>query len=233
MTNKLQYFKYDVERYNFIKLVSELFEIKDLKQIHTKDPKLENIELFTNNNDDQTIFHKTFYKKLNTHWPDFKDTYIDFIKNVISKELNVDSIVYQSMPTFRVQLPNNIAVGGNKQTDNPGQYGWHRDSDPEYNHPIGEKNFIIPLTYARDTASVFIETFPGSSIFEAAKMNTGEYFMFNGSECIHGNKKNITSHSRVSLDFRVILKDDYDKNFKKQSKLKTRKFIIGGYYEST
>ena len=27
---------------------------------------------------------------------------------------NVNELIYQSKPTFRVQLPNNIAVGGNK-----------------------------------------------------------------------------------------------------------------------
>ena len=83
--------------------------------------------------------------------------YISFIKKIMVDVLGKDSIIYQSKPTFRVQLPNNIAVGGN-ETDSPDRYGWHKDTDTEYNHPPFEKNFIVPLTNSDNTASVYIET---------------------------------------------------------------------------
>ena len=228
--NDLKFFKYNVKKYNFIKHVESLFEVKNLRKIHELKPEYKNHVLFTNNNDDQTFFHNKFYKKLNADWPQFIDTYQNFIKEVICPIFDVETLVYQATPTFRVQLPNNIAVGGSAGQNDNEKYGWHKDSDPEYNHPDGEKNFIIPLTYARETASLYVETYPESNIFESVEMNVGEFFRFNGSKCIHGNKKNTTSFSRVSLDFRVILEKDYDKNFIKQSKLRSKKFIIGGYY---
>ena len=229
-TNDLTFHKYDTEEFEFIKMVSELFDIEDLRLVHLKKPEYQSLEIFTNNNDDQTYFHKTFYNKLNSGWFDFMETYQRFIKQKICPIFNVKNIIYQAAPTFRIQLPNNIAVGGSTNPQDE-KYGWHKDSDPEYNHPLGEKNFIIPLTFARDTASLFLETFPGSNKFNSVDMNVGEFFRFNGSECIHGNKKNLTNHSRISLDFRVILDKDYNNSFVKESKLSSKKFIIGEYYE--
>ena len=229
--NDLEYFEYDTEKYNFVDLLKGLFKTDDLRKLHEKINSLEYLSIFTNNNDDQTIFHKKFYERLNSEWIEFSSTYSTFIREVVSEKLNEKEFIYQRSPTFRVQLPNNIAVGGQEGKEYEEKYGWHKDSDPEYNHPPGEKNFIIPLTYARDTASVFIETYPESNKFSSAKMNVGEFFRFNGSECIHGNKKNITNFTRVSLDFRVILLKDYNEEYAKQSKLSTKKFRIGEYYE--
>ena len=62
-------------------------------------------------------------------------------------------------------------------------------------------------------------------------MNVGEVFNFNGGQCKHGNKPNITGLSRVSFDFRIVLPDEYDESYGKSSKISTKKFIIGGYYD--
>jgi hypothetical protein len=229
--NDLKFFKYEVKKYNFIKYIENLFQIRNLRQLHKLKPEYSGLDLFTNNNDDQTFFHNKFYNQLNSDWPDFVATYQKFIKEIVCPIFKVKTIVYQSTPTFRVQLPNNIAVGGSTDPQIDDMYGWHKDSDPGYNHPDGEKNFIIPLTYARETASLYVEKYPESNVYESVDMNVGEFFKFNGSKCIHGNKKNITNFSRVSLDFRVILDKDYDNNFIKESKLSSKKFIIGGYYE--
>ncbi len=226
---KVQYYNYNVDTFNFKKHIEELFKIKDLSKIHTLSDKSDD-QLFSNENDDSTRLHSVFYNKLNNGWSEFMDVYKSFIKNVIMDVYNVDSIIYQSKPTFRVQLPNNIAVGGNKN-DTAEKYGWHKDSDPEYNHPLTEKNFIIPLTNSRDTASVYIETYPNSNEFEPAIMNVGEVFNFCGAKCVHGNKPNVTGKSRVSFDFRVMLKEDYDVNYSKNSKLSNKKFVIGEYYD--
>jgi len=226
---KVKYYNYNVETFNFKQLIENLFEINNLCDIH--ELQIDSHEgLFSNENDDSTKLHSIFYNKLNSGWEEFMNTYKNFIKNVIMDVYNVDSLIYQSKPTFRIQLPNNIAVGGNKN-DSKEKYGWHKDSDPEYNHPLTEKNFIIPLTNSRDTASVYIETYPGSDKFKAAEMNVGEVFNFCGAECIHGNKPNITGKSRVSFDFRVMLKEDYDVNYSKNSKLSNKKFVIGEYYD--
>ncbi len=87
------------------------------------------------------------------------------------------------------------------------------------------------MTNSRETSSVYIETFPDSKDYQPATMNVGEVFNFNGALCKHGNKKNITGKCRLSFDFRVVLPEDYDERYSKNSKLSTKKFIIGGYYD--
>lgn len=226
---KIQYYNYDINSFNFKQHTEDLFKITDLSNIHNLSDKPDN-QLFSNENDDSTKLHSIFYNKLNNGWTEFMDTYKSFVKNVIMDIYKVNSIIYQSKPTFRIQLPNNIAVGGNKN-DSAEKYGWHKDSDPEYNHPLTEKNFIIPLTNSRDTASVYIETYPDSNKFEPAIMNVGEVFNFCGAKCVHGNKPNVTGKSRVSFDFRIMLKKDYNVNYSKNSKLSNKKFVIGEYYD--
>lgn len=226
---EVKYFKYDVDKYPFIKLLESLFDVDDLSEIHNLSNKISSNELFTNENDDMTFFHDKFYSKLNNGWKEFEETYLNFVKKVMIDIFAENSIIYQASPTFRVQLPDNIAVGGNKN-DRSDRYGWHKDTDAEYAHPSFEKNFIIPLTNSKNTASVFIETYPNSDEFKSASMKVGEFFKFAGGECIHGNKKNVTGKSRVSIDFRVVLKDDYDAGYSESSKLKNKKFQVGGYY---
>ena len=62
-------------------------------------------------------------------------------------------------------------------------------------------------------------------------MRKGGFYQFKGVECIHVNKRNTTGKSRVSLDFRLVLKDEYDEEFSKSSKLSGKKFVVGGYYK--
>ena len=227
---KVKYYDYDVDKYPFISMVEKLFDVNDLSEIHnilSEDVYKE--KLFSNEKDDATLLHNKFYKKLNSGWKDFNETYENFVKMVMVDVFGENSIIYQASPTFRVQLPNNIAVGGNKK-DSPERYGWHKDTDGEYNHPPFEKNFIVPLTNSKETASVYIETYPNSNEFEPANMKAGGFFQFAGGECIHGNKKNVTGKSRVSLDFRIVLKDEYDEEYSKSSKLKGKNFVVGGYY---
>jgi hypothetical protein len=226
---KVKYYNYDIKKYPFVKMVTDLFNVNELNEIHMLSSNKIIDKLFTNENDDTTLYHDKFYKKLNNGWDEFEKVYINFIKEIATEIFHENCIIYQSKPTFRVQLPNNIAVGGNKN-DPPERYGWHRDTDVGYDHPPFEKNFIIPLTNSNNDASVYIETYPGSDKFEPAIMKVGEFFQFKGGECIHGNKPNTTNKSRVSLDFRLILKNEYDKSYIKSSKLSSKKFVMGGYY---
>ena len=43
-------------------------------------------------------------------------------------------------------------------------------------------------------------------------MNYGEILKFDGANLLHGNKINKTGKSRISFDFRVLKKSDYDKD---------------------
>ena len=228
LRNGITYYHYDVEKYPFAKLVEELFE-SELTELHTL-KKTTSSELHTNDNDDQTFFHDKFYSRLDSGWPEFTEAFDSFVKDIICPVLGVKEIIVQKGPSFRVQLPNNIAVGGN-EGDLPEKYGWHRDSDVNYNHPKSERNFLVPLTPAGDTASVWIEHYEGSNTFSPAIMRVGEFFRFNGATCVHGNKPNETGKTRVSFDFRVVLPDEYDPTFENKSKSGKQRFVIGGYYK--
>ena len=130
----VKYYKYDQKRFPFSEIVKGIYETNDLSEIHLLIDNLSNKNLFTNQNDDTTLIHSIFYKKLNSGWKEFTTLYYDFIKMIMGDVYKEKSIIYQASPTFRVQLPNNIAVGGNKK-DLPERYGWHKDTDEEYNHP--------------------------------------------------------------------------------------------------
>tara|TARA_R110000824_G_scaffold331078_1_gene517836 strand:+ start:14418 stop:15161 length:744 start_codon:yes stop_codon:yes gene_type:complete len=227
------YYEYSLKKHPFIKLFQELYQVDKLDQIHTTLDKSfvdrVNKTLFTNKTDDQTILHKIFYDTINNGWPEFEELYNKFIEELALEVFGADEIVYQTKPTFRVQLPNNVAVGG-RAKDQSGLYGFHRDTDKEYNHPPFEKNFILPLTDAGDTASLYVETGPNSGEFYCTKMKQGQFFNFNGARCLHGNRPNKTGKTRMSFDFRIILKEDYDQAYAKTSKLTNKKFLIGDYY---
>ena len=75
-----RYFDYDVNKYPFVRLVENLFEVDDLSEIHTLLDTESPGKLFTNENDDATKFHDKFYKKLNSGWDDLEETYKNFVK---------------------------------------------------------------------------------------------------------------------------------------------------------
>tara|TARA_B110000027_G_scaffold77816_1_gene82846 strand:+ start:170 stop:868 length:699 start_codon:yes stop_codon:yes gene_type:complete len=225
----VKYYNYDQKKFPFDKIVKDIYGIKELNDIHLLLQNSNN-NLFTNQNDDSTLIHSIFYKKLNSGWEEFTTLYYELVKMIMEDVFNEKSIVYQASPNFRVQLPNNIAVGGNKK-DLPERYGWHKDTDKQYDHPNFEKNFILPLTNSSNTASVYIETYPNSDKFIPADMKVGEFFQFYGGKCIHGNKPNETGKSRVSLDFRLVPSEDYNEVSSISSKITSKKFVVGSYYK--
>ena len=95
----------------------------------------------------------------------------DFIKY----EFELDEIIYQKIPTFRVHLKDNQAVGE-----------WHRDRD--YNHGKSEINIWLPFTDAYDTNTIWIESEEDKNDFKPYNVSYGEVLVFNGANLIHGNK---------------------------------------------
>ena len=151
-------------------------------------------------------------------WDEFLYTYRKFIYNFIEPKLE-HSIIYQKWPTFRVHLPNNLAVGA-----------WHTDG--EFHHPEGEINFILPITKMFESNTVILESEPGLRDFTQIELSPGEVFMFNGNKCMHGNLPNRTNKTRISLDFRVLMKKDYNTKETKSSLTTKRKFLLGDYYDN-
>jgi hypothetical protein len=218
--------KYNTDKHNFSQLVESYFFTKEnhvpLKLIHTfkesADKTLGDAEVFTREKDQSTQFHKKFYEFARSN--QFKSLYTNFIKDVV-RPLYTESIVYQSIPTFRIHMPNNIAVGE-----------FHKDKhyrDIKWAESVHEDNFFLPFTDAFDTNTIWVESEEDKGDFAPMVCNYGETIQWDGSNLLHGNKLNSTQFTRVSVDFRVIKYSNYIPSENASINTKVQ-FKIGGYY---
>jgi len=219
--------KYDVSHYDFSSVILSAFQdASSLDSLHKIVPKSHELnELVGVNDDNRTWLHSRFYDKLNAGWPELISLYDEFIHSVVKKSIKEDDFLrnhsnayaYQRFPTFRVQVPGNLSVGE-----------FHKDSD--YNHPAGEINFVVPLTDANDTASIWCESNPELGDFHPLKMKVGNLIMFDGNMCNHGNKVNTMNYCRVSFDFRLLPIKYHKSEYSLSSVDLDKKFVIGDYY---
>jgi len=152
----------------------------------------------------------------------FDDSYHRFLTDIIKPRFN-EEIVYQKIPTFRVQLPYNVAVGE-----------FHKDKDYrnlEWAEKVKELNYYIPLTDVYETNTVWTESEEGKGDFKPINSNYGECVEWDASNLTHGNKDNLTGQTRVSFDFRVIPRSRYIEIDGNTSINTATPFQIGGYYE--
>lgn len=205
--------KYDTNKYNFRKYIENLFDEK-LENLSLEKHKLETME-----DNCRTKYHKLFYDKLHEGFYEFTNLYDKFIKDVIVNLIPCN-FIYQITPSFRIQYQDNLAAPE-----------FHIDTQPGFDHPEGEINFILPLTNMFDTNSLWIESEPGKKDFKVEKVDYGEFLIFNGAKKTHGNKINKTKQTRVSIDFRILPLCKYNPNVLKTSSQTKRKFIIGEYYK--
>lgn len=207
---------YNHLEYGFEKMFKELFKCDDLYKLHTTS-KETYPELFKVGADSSTVFHSTFYSKLHAGWPEFEQAYLALIKNIIAPDYP-NGFVFQASPTFRLHIPRNVCVGA-----------FH--DDRAFGHPPKEINYIVPITRAFSTASVWIESEPGKGDYEYVDMRLGEIICFNGNELSHGSKVNLTKFSRLSFDFRVLPIEHYNPNYEGTSVTRKTKFVVGEYYK--
>ena len=212
-------YSYDTKKYPFIDLIQDLYEVSDLKNIHILKPELLPQEELNFNNEASTDFHKLFYKKLNNNWIEFIKIYENFVRNEIGALFD-KPFLYQYLPSYRVQLPNDQAI-----------HKWHYDSDKDHKHPEGEINFCLAITEMKDTTAIWCESEPGKKDFTPMEIDYGEFFQFNGNKCTHGNKKNLSDNSRISFDFRILPFKKYKPEENKISVANKKKFEIGEYYK--
>jgi perosamine synthetase len=221
-------YKYDITKHDFISYFNALYSTNELSKITLND----NTYNKENIHDIETNLHKQFYSSIKND-NTFKKLYCLFIKDIYSYFFPDETfMIYQSFPSIRLQFKNNITVPP------------HYDSDTKGNHPVGEKNFLLPITKMYGTNRLFIESAPGTGNFKGIDLEYGNLFYFNGNKCLHYNEKNIENHIRISLDFRIILKKDYIKYINSDKIVHTNprdpeknrtptKMIIGGYYQLT
>ena len=202
--------KYDTSLYPFREIVKTNIKTNTLENLH----EVEKYDTLVREKDQSTTWHKRFYRDdLNR----FQKLYNTFIKNFIKYEFELDEIIYQKIPTFRVHLKYNQAVGE-----------WHRDRD--YNHGKSEINIWLPFTDAYDTNTIWIESEEDKNDFKPYNVSYGEVLVFNGANLIHGNKTNIEHDTRVSVDFRIVNPTEFIPSTKGSINTNTS-FDIGGYFQ--
>jgi hypothetical protein len=209
-------FTYNTNLYSFRNIVSDWLETFDLSKLH----EIREYEHFVRENDQSSMWHKIFYDKIRNDGS-FDKIYTKFLKDIIKPRYS-EEIVYQKIPTFRVHLPGNIAVGE-----------FHKDKyyrNIEWAEKVKETNYYVPLTKAYGTNTIWAETEEDNGDYKPIDSNYGECVEWDASNLKHGNKDNITNYTRVSFDFRVIPKSRYiDSN---HLTINTKiPFGIGGYYE--
>ena len=112
---------YDTNKFPFKSIICDMLDVDYLEHLHL----LESYELLERKKDQSTTWHKKYYEKFEKY---FNSTYIELI-NYIKDSYGYKELIYQKIPTFRVQLGNgNVAVGE-----------WHKDKT--YNHGVSEVNF--------------------------------------------------------------------------------------------
>lgn len=201
--------KYDTSLYPFREIVKTNLKTNTLENLH----EVEKYDTLVREKDQSTTWHKRYYGDFNK----FERLYNSFIKNFIKYEFELNEIIYQKIPTFRVHLKNNQAVGE-----------WHRDRD--YNHGKSEINIWLPFTDAYDTNTIWIESEEDKNDFKPYNVSYGEVLVFNGANLIHGNKTNIEHDTRVSVDFRIVNPTEFIPSTKGSINTNTS-FDIGGYFQ--
>lgn len=208
---------YNTGKYNFKDYIQKALNTKTLTFIHKNDDFIYN-EKFERKNDQSTHYHKLFYEFSRTD--EFQNIYKSFIEGVIKPEFGED-VAYQTIPTFRLHFPGNIAVGE-----------YHRDRnyrDEDWASRVKEFNFFLPFTDAFGTNTIWVESEEGKEDFSPIEVEYGQVVMWDGSNLLHGNKTNEELTTRVSFDFRVMPMSRYESSEHGSINTKT-KFSLGGYY---
>jgi hypothetical protein len=214
---------YDTERHPFDREIADILGVAAdaLPRLHTARPDLLPELPLSPATETRTKFHDLVVAQVVGDGPcRARDVYRGFIAEVVAPLLGGD-FVYQAFPTFRLQLPGEMAV-----------HAWHYDSDPGHAHPDWEINFQIALTEMSGGRATWIESVPGLRDFAPLELAVGQFAIFDGNRCLHGNRRNDTAWCRVSLDFRVLPWDRYvGQSAAGISANAGQRFVVGEYYE--
>ena len=204
---------YDVNKYCFRHEIEQMFGTSELEKIH----KIEECDFGVLNmeTDQTTKLHKNFYKKVRES--NFLGEYKKFLREVILPQFN-EPLLYQKIPTFRVQVPNNLSVAE-----------FHNDKS--YSHSPEEVNIFLPITDAKETYTIWAESEENLADYSPMNAEYGEYYIWDGANLKHGNKINQSDVSRFSVDFRVMPYSKYDDTNVKETVTTKTKLRLGSYFE--
>jgi len=206
-------YSYNLDEYNFRHEIEKMFGTDQLERIHEiEDCDFGILDMET---DQTTYLHKKFYEKVGE--TNFLDDYKKFLKDVILPHFNED-LLYQKIPTFRIQVPDNISVAE-----------FHNDKS--YSHSPDEVNIFLPITEAKETYTIWSESQENLGDYSPMNAKYGEYYIWDGANLKHGNKINESNISRFSVDFRVLPFSKYDENNMQETITTKIKLKLGSYFE--
>ena len=206
-------YSYNLDEYNFRQEIEKMFGTNQLERIHEiEDCDFGILDMET---DQTTYLHKKFYEKVEQ--TNFLDDYKKFLKDVILPHFNED-LLYQKIPTFRIQVPDNISVAE-----------FHNDKS--YSHSPDEVNIFLPITEAKETYTIWSESQENLGDYSPMNAEYGEYYIWDGANLKHGNKMNESNISRFSVDFRVLPFSKYDENNMQETITTKIKLKLGSYFE--
>jgi hypothetical protein len=163
-------YEYDTIQNPFLQFFQKLYNHTDLSNLNLgSNFDFNNINNINNINDVDlsnidTDLHKKFYSYIKSN-DEFKILYTNMIIAIFNYFYPDEQImIFQSYPSIRIQFFNNIVVPP------------HYDSDDLGKHPIGEKNFILPITKMFGTNTIFIESHPNSKDFKGIQLEYGDLF---------------------------------------------------------
>ena len=206
-------YSYNLDEYNFRQEIEKMFGTNQLERIHEiEDCDFGILDMETDNT---TYLHKKFYEKVEQ--TNFLDDYKKFLKDVILPHFNED-LLYQKIPTFRIQVPDNISVAE-----------FHNDKS--YSHSPDEVNIFLPITEAKETYTIWSESQENLADYSPMNAEYGEYYIWDGANLKHGNKINESNISRFSVDFRVLPFSKYDETNMQETITTKIKLKLGSYFE--
>jgi len=208
-------YNFNNNNYQFDQILKKIYNVDNLQNIYTNENKI--LCNFENDQMKPEIIH--FYKS--PLFNDFVEEYQRFITEEVRQIFSDESfIVYQTKPTFRIQEPNNIAVGE-----------WHKDTNPGYNHSFNEINFFLPFTPLNKYNTIWMNKNmeDDDDNIEPILIDTNQYTSNYLANVKHGNIINESPCLRISIDFRIIPGSLYNENINTTYDSKKR-MIIGDYF---
>ena len=205
-------YSYDTRMYNIQELMKNILEEDDLSQIGVE----EEHELYDDAvNDQSSKYHKKYYNNVTS---EFFEVYDKLASEIASKIFPDTEVAYQRKPTFRIHLKDNLAVGE-----------FHKDK--AYSHDTEEVNVFLPLTPAYGNNTIWVESEEDKGDYSPMNCDLGQYIVWDGANLTHGNKKNNTTGTRVSIDFRFIKLQDMEDNAKESITTGTP-MTLGKYWKT-
>jgi hypothetical protein len=184
---------YDTVRYPFNELAAEVLGVPDLGKLHdhvqAARGRLGEQEAPLRYEDN--LAQRAKLAAIPDEAP-FLEAYRDFIAREIAPRFG-GHIGFTSRPTFRVHMAGTIGVSK-----------WHTDAEV-----TGEAMYItvwVPFVDVAGTNALWVEPDYGRGEYVPVGVVHGEAFVFDGSHLRHGSVPNETEVTRVSMDFRFIVR---------------------------